>query len=207
MSVTGRSYVSLPSVIILRTWSSLPGSCSAAQLLTGMQTRRLMLAAIAHGKGHLHGLQMQQANLEMLQRGTVGAPAPQQQQQQPPQQQQLQPQQQQHQQQQPSQVPSSSPADMFNNLASMYGLPSAQPGGATVTTGGPADASAPMASGAQALHRLSASAECIVARQCICKVGSVQHLVMLLSIHFCCHQPSVRGPSRGRHRLHAVILF
>ena len=150
---------------------------------------------------------MQQANLEMLQRGAVGAPAPQQQPSQQQQQVQPQQQQQQQQQQQPSQVPTSSPADMFNNLASMYGLPSAQHGGATVTTGGPADASAPMASGAQALHCIIACAECIVARQCICKAGSVQHLVMLLSIHFCCHQPSVRGPSRGRHRLHAVILF
>ncbi len=54
----------------------------------------------------------------MLQRGQAGAPGtsmPQQ------------PLQQQHQQQQPG---SSSPADMFNNLATMYGLPSAQPNAA-----------------------------------------------------------------------------
>ena len=85
---------------------------------------------------------MQQANLEMLQRGQAGAHGASAQQQPP---QQLQ--------QQQQQLPgTSSPADMFNNLATMYGLPSAQPSaaaggsnpnpaeaghaGATITSGG-----------------------------------------------------------------------
>ena len=63
---------------------------------------------------------MQQANLEMLQRGQAGAHGASAQQQPP---QQLQ--------QQQQQLPgTSSPADMFNNLATMYGLPSAQPNAA-----------------------------------------------------------------------------
>ena len=133
-------------------------------------------------------LQMQQANLEMLQRGAGGASVPQQQQQQqqpqqqqPMEQQQQQPQQQPQQQQQQQQQPNSSPADMFNNLASMYGLPSAQHGGATVTTGGPADASAPMASGAQVLYRMSPRA------------GQPVRKIVLVNIRRCanlCNAPS-----------------
>ena len=153
------------------------------------------------------GMQMQQANLEMLQRGAAGAPAPRQQQQQQSQQQQQPSQQQQAQQQQqqhPLQAPSSSPADMFNNLASMYGLPTAQHGGATVTTGGPADASAPMASGVRTVHRISPCAGNVVARQCISKVGGVQLPLMLP--HLCSHQAIYKMATLGTYRLHAVMM-
>ena len=72
---------------------------------------------------------MQQANLEMLQRGAVGAADTSASQMQQP-------------------AGGSSPADMFNNLATMYGLPSAQ-GNAGPGAGSsePADASASMAPG------------------------------------------------------------
>ena len=134
---------------------------------------------------------MQQANLEMLQRGAAGASVPQQQQQQQSQQQLSQQQQQQPQQQQqlqqhhPSQAPSSSPADMFNNLASMYGLPSAQHGGATVTTGRPADATAPMAPGVYSMHCISPCAIETTARQCIYELNGVQHPAVLPQESIC----------------------
>ena len=86
---------------------------------------------------------MQQANLEMLQRGHPGAPdtsVPQQ----PLHQQPLQQQQQQQHHHQPG---SSSPADMFNNLATMYGLPSAQPNAAASSMSHPAEAGANRTSG------------------------------------------------------------
>ena len=73
-------------------------------------------------------MQMQQANLDMLQRGAPGAAGTSVPQMQQP-------------------AGSSSPADMFNNLATMYGLPSAQGNAGPGAGGEPADASASMAPG------------------------------------------------------------
>ena len=71
-------------------------------------------------------------------------------------QQQLQQQQQQHQQQQQQQQPgSSSPADMFNNLATMYGLPSAQPNAAASSMSHPAEAGANRTSGGDDMRAIS----------------------------------------------------